>query len=112
VHWSPNKLWRSNSIFNQWSLLQEEEEEEREDSYGWVVVFCSFLCIAVIDGVGYTTGKQTVFFSGKIACIRISFDLFFFRPPLKSSGDRFEEWEGGDIFRRKSSGRTTQQASR
>ncbi len=34
-----------------------------------MVVFCSFLCIAVIDGVGYTTGKQTVFFPEKIACI-------------------------------------------
>jgi hypothetical protein len=74
-----------------------------------VVVFCSFLCIAVIDGVGYTTGEQTVFSPGNIACIRTFFDWFFCRSPLESSGDRFEEWQGGDIFRGKSSGRASRE---
>jgi hypothetical protein len=36
----------------------EDDDEEREDRYGWVVVLCSFCCIAVIDGVGYTTGRD------------------------------------------------------
>ena len=39
---------------------EDEEEDDTEDGYGWAVVFASFLCIAVIDGVGYTTGKWFV----------------------------------------------------
>jgi hypothetical protein len=37
---------------------EEEAEDDTEGGYGWAVVFASFLCIAVIDGVGYTTGKK------------------------------------------------------
>jgi len=34
----------------------DEDEEEVEGWKGWVVVLASFLCIAILDGVGYTTG--------------------------------------------------------
>jgi hypothetical protein len=40
-----------------------------------VIVFCSFLCIAVIDGVGYTTGKQKLvlsFFPRKLDVLEYS----------------------------------------
>ena len=32
------------------------ETETKESWWGWVVVMSSFYCIAVLDGVGYTTG--------------------------------------------------------
>lgn len=38
------------------SSVDEDEEEEAESWKGWVVVLASFLCIAILDGVGYTTG--------------------------------------------------------
>ena len=44
----------------------EEHEDEGEDEdveggwKGWVVVAVSFFCIAILDGVGYTTGTTLI----------------------------------------------------
>ena len=36
---------------------EEEEEDDEEGGWrGWTVVVASFFCIAILDGVGYTTG--------------------------------------------------------
>ena len=35
---------------------EEETNEHEEQCYGWIVVFASFLCNMVIDGIGYSFG--------------------------------------------------------
>ena len=49
------------------------ETVAEEGVRGWLVVFASFICIAVLDGVGYTTGTYSTYkliFSLKTASYR------------------------------------------
>ena len=43
---------------------EDEEDEDIDDfiptppdgGYGWVIVFCSFMCNVIVDGIGYAFG--------------------------------------------------------
>ena len=34
----------------------DQEEENQDNNWGWVVVLGSFYCVAIVGGVGYITG--------------------------------------------------------
>ena len=38
------------------NMAQPATRNQANESWGWVVVLASFYCIAILDGVGYTTG--------------------------------------------------------
>ena len=38
------------------NMAQPATRNKANESWGWVVVLASFYCIAILDGVGYTTG--------------------------------------------------------